>query len=70
MLLYGQNPRALAYTRTNDAVMLYLTCTMISSVDLAQYGVTRAKDWLSVACGTCSSYSVRIFTSIQVQLAE
>ena len=32
--------------------MLYLTCTMIPSVDLAQYGVSHAKDWLSVDCGT------------------
>ena len=32
--------------------MLYLTCTMISSVDLAHYGVSRAKDWVSVDCGT------------------
>ena len=32
--------------------MLYLTCTTITSVDLAHYGVTRAKDWVSVDCGT------------------
>ena len=32
--------------------MLYLTCTMISSVDLARYGISRAKDWVSVDCGT------------------
>ena len=32
--------------------MLCLTCTMIISVDLAQYGVSCAKDWLSVDCGT------------------
>ena len=32
--------------------MLYLTCTMISSVDLAHYGVSRSKDWVSVDCGT------------------
>ena len=32
--------------------MLYLTCTMISSVDLACYGESRAKDWVSVNCGT------------------
>ena len=25
--------------------MLYLTCTTITSVDLAHYGVSRAKDW-------------------------
>ena len=28
--------------------MLYLACTTISSVDLAQYGVSLAKDWVSV----------------------
>ena len=32
--------------------MLYLTCTMISCVDLAYHGVSRAKDWVSVECGT------------------
>ena len=31
--------------------MLYLTCTMISSVDLAHYRVSCAKDWVSVDCG-------------------
>ena len=30
---------------------LYLTCTTITSVDLAHYGVSRAKDWVSVDCG-------------------
>ena len=28
--------------------MIYLTCTTITSVDLAHYGVSRAKDWVSV----------------------
>ena len=32
--------------------MLYLTCTMISSVDLAYYELSRAKDWVSVNYGT------------------
>ena len=32
--------------------MLYLTCTTITSIDLAHYGVSRAKDWVSVDCGT------------------
>ena len=32
--------------------MLYLTCTTITSIDLANYGVSRAKDWVSVKCGT------------------
>ena len=35
--------------------MLYLTCTMISSVDLAHYGISHAKDWVSVDCGTMSN---------------
>ena len=37
---------------TGAETMLYLTCTMISSVDLAYYRVSRAKDWVSVDCGT------------------
>ena len=35
--------------------MLYLICTMIFSVDLVDlthYGVSCAKDWVSVDCGT------------------
>ena len=32
--------------------MLYLTCTTITSVDLAHYGVSRVKDCVSVDCGT------------------
>ena len=32
--------------------MLYLTCTTITSVDLAHYRVSRAKDLVSVDCGT------------------
>ena len=28
------------------------TCTTITSIDLAHYGVSRAKDWVSVKCGT------------------
>ena len=35
--------------------MLYLACTTISSVDLAQYGVSLAKDWVSVKCGTSNN---------------
>ena len=31
--------------------MLCLTCTTITSVDLAHYGVFRAKDRVSVDCG-------------------
>ena len=38
--------------------MLYLTCTMISIEDLACYGVSRAKDWVFVDCGTSSQYNI------------
>ena len=38
--------------RTGAQTMLYLTCTTITSVDLAHNGVSRAKDWESVDCGT------------------
>ena len=41
--------------------MLYLACTTISSVDLAQYGVSLAKDWVSVECGTIYCYCVISF---------
>ena len=33
--------------RRDDPQALALTCTMIS-IDLAHYGVSRAKDWASV----------------------
>ena len=51
--------------------MLYLTCTTITSVDLAHYGASRAKDWVSVYCGTkdnggaivkCSFFFVVVFS--------
>ena len=32
--------------------MLYHACTTITGVDLAHYGISRAKDWLSVDFGT------------------
>ena len=38
--------------RTGAQTMLYLTGTIITSVDLAHYGVSRAKDWVSLDCGT------------------
>ena len=34
--------------RTGAQHMFYLTFTMMSSVDLAHYGVSRNKDWVSV----------------------
>ena len=46
--LYGE----IIIDRAGAQTMLYLTCTMISSVDLAHYGVSRAKDWVSVDCGS------------------
>ena len=38
--------------------MLYLTCTMVSNVDLAYYGASRAKDWVSVDCSTTKDSTV------------
>ena len=38
--------------RTGAQTMLYLTCTTITSVDLAHYRVSRAEDWVYVDCGT------------------
>ena len=32
--------------------MFFLSCTMVSSVDLAHYGVSSAKDRVSVDCDT------------------
>ena len=32
--------------------MLYLTRTTITGVDLAHYGVSRVRDWVSGDCGT------------------
>ena len=46
------NPREGTIDRTGAQTMLYLTCTTLTSVDLAHYGVSRAKDWVSVDCGT------------------
>ena len=48
MRLFGE----MLNDRIGAQTMLYLTCTMISSVDLACYGVSRAKDLVSVDCGT------------------
>ena len=38
--------------RTGAQTMFYLTCNMIPSVDPANNGISRAKDWVSVDCGT------------------
>ena len=47
--------------RTGAQTMLYLTCTMICSVDLAHYGVSRPKDWESVDCGTKNNAELQLF---------
>ena len=53
--------------------MLCLTCTTITSVDLAHYGVSRAKDWVSVDCGTreninmCICYIFVYITYLHIQ---
>ena len=46
MRLYGE-----IIDRIGARTMLYLTCITISSVDLAQYGVSLTKDMVSVECG-------------------
>ena len=60
MRLYGEIIHELSdgiIDRTGTQTMLYLTCTIITSVDLAHYGVSRAKDWVSVDCGTRQVYA-------------
>ena len=42
--------------------MFYLTCTTITSVGLAHYGVSRANYWVSVDCGTNMIYSIKIIS--------
>ena len=49
------NPRALARGLSTVQAMLYLISPTISSVNLAHDGVSRAKDWTSVDCGTRSA---------------
>ena len=50
--------------------MLYLICSMIFSVYLAHYGVSHAKYWVSVDCGTvyrksyCNIFSIGSSVSI------
>ena len=49
--------------------MFYLTCTTITSVDLAHDRVSRAKDWVSVDCGTrLNSEDERGFEILQIIL--
>ena len=52
MLLYGEIISSGILDRTGAHTMLYLTYTMIFSVDLAYYGVSRSKDRVSADCGT------------------
>ena len=53
--------------RTGAQTMLYLTSTMISSVDLAHYGVSCAKEWVSVDSGTNGKSKMDI-TDLVVQI--
>ena len=51
--------------------MLYLTCTMISRVDLAHDGVSRAKNWVPMdCCNNCTVTSRHIFKLRIVLLLE
>ena len=54
-LIRRDNPRVLSegvIDRSGAQIILYLIYTMILNVDLAHYGVSRAKDWVSVDCIT------------------
>ena len=44
--------------------MLYITCITITSVDLAHYEVSHAKDWVSVDCGTITYNALGRFDSV------
>ena len=55
MRLYGEKARGII-NRTGAQTMLYLTCTMISSVDFAHYRVSRDKDWVSLNSGGARTY--------------
>ena len=54
--------------RTGAQTMLCFTCTMISSVDLVHYGVSRVKDWVSGDCGTNASYHDAKIFSLKVKV--
>ena len=51
--------------RTGAQTMLYLSCSMISSVEPAHYRVSLAKDWVSVDCGTRLEYTCGKFWYFQ-----
>ena len=63
MRLYGE-----IIDRTGAQTMLYLTCTTKSSVDLAQYGVSVAKVWVSVECGTIAYIFKNMFNMFNIQV--
>ena len=48
--------------------MLYLTCTTITSVDLAYRGVSCAKDWVSVDCGTIRCVRISLDPYVRKQV--
>ena len=50
--------------RTDAQTMLYLTCITITSVDLAHYGISRAKDCVSVDCGTNCVLCADVLSSV------
>ena len=48
--------------------MLYLTCTTITSVGLAHYGLSRVKDWVSGDCGTTFLKQSETFSQYFIQI--
>ena len=53
-LAYSKGPRFSEgiIDRTGAQTMIYLTCTTITGVDFAHYGVSHANGLVSVDCGT------------------
>ena len=45
--------------------MLYLTCTIISNIDHARYRESRAKGWVSGACGTGSYKILNLLVAVK-----
>ena len=64
MRLYGEiihELKLVDYRPTGAQTIIYLTCTMIFSEDLARYGISRAEEWVSVDPGTMT-FSVSLHT--------
>ena len=74
MRLYGEIiAKALSegiIDRKGAQTMLYLTCTTKIGVDLAHFEVSRAKNWVSVDCGTILIGSIYIVTAEDLSIGQ